>query len=115
LFVELDCEYNREYDDFEVDFTVYANNKGLVSASNGEGKWSKNREKFSFTIHDFDLGLKTDKINAITFVVEARKLDERWDGTQDITIFPLIVSWEKDINLYYEFHVFGKNVLEIRK
>lgn len=115
LFVELDCEYNREYDDFEVDFTVYANNKGLVSASNGEGKWSKNREKFSFTIHDFELGLKTDKINAITFVVEARKLDERWDGTQDITIFPLIVSWEKDINLYYEFHVFGKNVLEIRK
>ena len=112
--------YNRDFDDNMIYFCFYADNKVLVpdnpDTMSGFGvQLSNNREKFSFEISDYQFKLKTDKINKISFLIKAHQLDERWDGTQDIKIFPLIASSKKNVKLYYEFHVFGKNKLEIRK
>lgn len=120
FFVEFECVYNRDFDDNMIYFCFYADNKVLVpdnpDTMSGFGvQLSNNREKFSFEISDYQFKLKTDKINKISFLIKAHQLDERWDGTQDIKIFPLIASSKKSVKLYYEFHVFGKNKLEIRK
>lgn len=119
LLMEFELEYNREFEiDGEILFCVYANNKKIPGFLGGNGlgeQLSNNREKFSLEIQDYRLNLNTNKVNKISFVIEAHQLDERWDGSQDIKIFPLIASSKKDVKLYYEFHVFGKNILEIRK
>lgn len=117
LFMEFECVYGREFEEYEIDYSVYANNKIIpfAGASGCGVQLSNNREKFSLEIQDYRLNLNTNKVNKILFVIEAHQLDERWDGSQDIKIFPLIASSKKDVKLYYEFHVIGKNILEIRK
>ena len=117
FFVEFECVYGREFEEYEIDYSVYANNKIIPFAgASGCGiQLSNNREKFSLEIPDYSLKLKIDTINKISFIIEARQLDERWDGSQDIKIFPLIASSKKDVKLYYEYHIFGKNKFEIRK
>ena len=115
LFIEYDCEYNRKFDDFEIIYSVYLNGKPCGGLNSGLGdKIAKNREKFKEMIADYNLSLKTNEINTKSVVIEARHVDERWDGTNDKD-FPIIASFKTTVNLYYEFHVFGKNVLEIRK
>ena len=47
--------------------------------------------------------------------IEARKNDGSWDGSQDLNTLPLIASYKTNIKLFYEFHMFGKNILEIKK
>jgi TPR repeat protein len=126
LSLEFECEYNRDFDQYGVDITTYADDRILptscfyygmgVQKYNGRyvSKLQK-REKFECQIPDSNLHLKTNEINNKSILIEARKLDERWDGSQDVRIFPLIASYKTTLKLYYEFHVFGKNVLEIRK
>ena len=99
-------------------YSVYFDNKIEANACGASGcgtQLAKNREKFESQIKDFQLNLKPNTINNKSIVIEARLLDERWDGTQDPKMFPLIASYKTTLKLYYEFHVFGKNVLEIRK
>lgn len=118
LCMEYECEYTRKFDDYEVDFSVYFDNKIEANACGASGcgiLLAKNREKFDSLIYDSQLNLKTNKINNISVLIEARLLDDRWDGTQDSKMFPLIASYKTTLKLYYEFHMFGKNVLEIRK
>ena len=118
LHMEYECEYTRKFDDYEVDYSVYFDNKIEANACGASGcgtQLAKNREKFESQIKDFQLNLKPNTINNKSIVIEARLLDERWDGTQDPKMFPLIASYKTTLKLYYEFHVFGKNVLEIRK
>ena len=116
LFVEFECEYNQTYNDYEIDFTAYADNKVIPEAmACGCGsRLSKNREKFSFKVPDYQLKMTTNQINNISFLIEARHLDERWDGSQDPRMFPLMASYKTKLKLYYEFHIFGKNVLHIK-
>ena len=117
LLMEFEVEYNREFDDFEIEFCVYANNKKIRSASfcNSDGeRLSKNREKFSSRIPDYELSLKTDTTNKLSLTIEAYQHDGRWDGTQDPKMFPVVASHKTNLKLYYEFHIFGKNVLEIK-
>ncbi len=117
LFMEFDCEYNREFDDYAIFFCVYANNKHIDSPGVAYGNGtplSKNREKFRFQIPSYRLDLEINKINNISFKIEVRQLDERWDGTQDLKTFQLIASCENKLKLYYEFHFFNKNILEIK-
>lgn len=117
LFLEYEVEYNREFEENDVAFCVCIDNNFITSFLNFNGfgeQLSKNQEKFSSQAKDFELKLKTDTKN-YSFVIEARKHDGRWDGTQGLDTFPLIASYKTNIKLYYEFHVFGKNVLEIRK
>lgn len=115
LFVSFECQYNRNFEPYEILFNVHINKK-WCTLTNGEGKsLSQNREKFKLSIDDdYQLQLKTHKINNISVEIDARLLDERWDGTQDGDIFPLVTSVKKNLKLYYEFHIFGKNILEIR-
>lgn len=117
LFMEFDCEYNREFDDYAIFFNVYANNIHIDSPGVAYGNGtplSKNREKFRFQIPSYRLDLAINKINNISFKIEVRQLDERWDGTQDLKTFQLIASCENKLKLYYEFHFFNKNILEIK-
>ena len=119
LLMEFELEYNREFEfDGEIVFCVYANNKIIPESLGGHGlgeQLSKNREKFSFQIPDYELKLKTNATNNISLTFEAYQVDERWDGTQDLKIFPVIASRKINLKLYYEFHMFGKNILEIKK
>ena len=119
LLMEFELEYNREFEfDGEIVFCVYANNKIIPESLGGNGlgeQLSKNREKFSFQIPDYELKLKTNATNNISLTFEAYQVDERWDGTQDLKIFPVIASRKINLKLYYEFHMFGKNILEIKK
>ena len=119
LLMEFELEYNREFEfDGEIEFCVYANNKIIPESLGGNGlgeQLSKNREKFSFQIPDYELKLKTNATNNISLTFEAYQVDERWDGTQDLKIFPVIASRKINLKLYYEFHMFGKNILEIKK
>lgn len=117
LSMEFECVYGREFDDYEIDFTVYVNNRQVcASEACGLGNpLSKNREKFCFDIADYRLHLSTDQINNISFNIEARRLDEKWDGTQDKKTFPLIASCKINLKIYYESHFLGKNILEIKE
>lgn len=117
LLMEFEIEYNREFDDFEIQFNVYANNKECASGyvCNGQGeRFSKNREKFSLRIPDYELSLKTGTTNKLSLTIEAYQVDGRWDGTQDLKMFPVVASHKTNLKLYYESHIFGKNVLEIK-
>lgn len=117
LFVEFECEYNQNYCECDIDFSVYAGKKANFVATDMSGlgsKRSKNREKFSFNISDYELNLMSKKTNNISFLIEARHLDARWDGTQDVRKWPLLASYKTKLKLYYEYHIFGKNILLIK-
>ena len=117
LLMEFEVEYNRDFDDFEIYFFVYVNNKMCLSAytNNGLGEMlSKNREKFCRHIPDNELSLKTGTTNKLSLTIEAYHFDEIWDGIQDPKMFPVVASHKTNLKLYYESHIFGKNVLEIK-
>lgn len=118
LLIEFEVEYNHKFDICEFEFCVYANNKicpSAIGCSGSEGEQlSINREKFSFRIQDYELSLKTGTTNKLSLTIEAYQLDERWDGTQDPKMFPVVASHKTNLKLYFESHIFGKNVLEIK-
>ena len=117
LFMEFECEYNREFDNYGIGFCVYFENKDkpIILEWKGSGvQLSNNREKFIFQISDYDLNLKIDKINNILFTIEAHEIVDGWRSTKDLKKFPLIASCKTSVKLYHEFHVFGKNILEIK-
>ena len=117
LLMEFEVEYNRDFDEFEIYFFVYVNNKMCLSAycNNGQGEMlSKNRDKFCRHIPDNELSLKTGTTNKLSLTIEAYHFDEIWDGIQDPKMFPVVASYKTNLKLYYESHIFGKNVLEIK-
>ena len=116
LFMEFECEYNRKYKELGINFSGYVNNKVLAGVVETYGcgvQLAKNREKFSFEISDYELNLKTNQINDITLTIEARNTNGAFGGINPKD-FPLITSCRINLKLYYEFHMFGKNVLEIK-
>ena len=118
LFLEFECEYNRQFNEFEIGYDIYQDHfaKPLSIIDSGQGlQLSKNSEKFICKYMDYELHLKGDTINEISFVIEARHRGDGWDGREDLKSFPLIASYKATLKLYYEFHMFGKNVLDIRK
>lgn len=119
LLMEFEVEDNRGSDywiDHDIEFCVYANNKWIDSflATCQGALLSKTRAKFSWHIADYELSLKTNTTNKLSLTIEAYQLDERWDGTQDPKMFPVVASHKTNLKLYYESHIFGKNVLEIK-
>ena len=119
LFLEYECQYNCDYkEDGIVLFAINIDGKKMVwnGAANGFGnQLAKNRESFKEQYKDFELNLKTNATNTIKISIEARKNDSSWDGSQNLDTLPLIASYKAKVKLYYEWHMFGKNVLEVRK
>lgn len=119
LFIEYECQYNCNLnDDGVIIYAINIDGEHMVwnGAANGFGnQLAKNRESFKEQFKDFELNLKTNSTNTKKISIEARKNDGSWDGSQDLNTLPLIASYKTKIKLLYEFHMFGKNVLEIKK
>ena len=69
-------------------------------------------------IKDFELKLNIDKINTISLTFEIL-IDKDYDpytntGLIHKNSLQILDTKSYNVNLYYEFHMFGKNVLEIR-
>ncbi|MBP3196434.1 MAG: SEL1-like repeat protein [Butyrivibrio sp.] len=67
-------------------------------------------------IKDFELKLNIDQINEVPLTIEVRR-DKEFDFNSGIineNNLEVIATDACVTNLYYEFHVFGKNVLEIK-
>ena len=108
LFIEYDCKYNHDYDYGVISFMVSIDGKEILRTehwNDPDARVAKNREAFVQEIKDYELNLDTNKTNKKTILIEARKTDEG---------MLLVASSKVNLNLYYEFHMFGKNVLEIR-
>ena len=118
LVLEYECQYNQDFnEDGVVLFAISIDGKiiGWDGAANGCGnQLSKNRESFKRQFKDFELKLKTNETNIKTILIEAHKNDGSWDGTQAINSLPLITLHKSKVKIYYEYHLFGKNVLEIK-
>lgn len=119
LFIEYECQYNCDFnDDGVILYAINIDGKYMVwnGSSNGFGnQLAKNRESFKEQYKDFELDLKTNATNTKKISIEARKNDGSWDGSQDLNTLPLIASYKTNVKLFYEFHMFGKNILEIKK
>ena len=62
------------------------------------------------------LHLKTNQINKLTFYVEMYDRVYKEDGQGEYEKNNLLVAKGPiKVNVYFEFHIFGKNVMEIRK
>lgn len=118
LFMEFEIEYNREFAEYEISYDTYIDNNIVPNASaiaNGCGiELPNKRELFKCQIPDWQINKKTNTINSYTIVVEARKIDEAYDDVDKLKSYPLIASYTTNLKLYFEAHMFGKNVFEIR-
>ena len=118
LFIEYECKYPQDdYSVGEIVYVICIDDKEMEwkGATSGCGvQLSNNRETFKEQFKDFKLNLQTNKTNTKSIVIEAHKVDETWDGSQARKTLPLIASYKTTLKLYYEIHVFGKNVLEIK-
>lgn len=118
LYMEFEIVYNREFADYEISYNTYINSNIIPNASataNGCGIILPNkREKFECQIPDSQLHLQSNTINNCSILIEARKIDDGFDDVEKLKSYPLVASYKINLNLYFEFHVFGKNVLEIR-
>ena len=111
LYVEFECKKTTEYEDYGADISIYNGEEWL----NSEWDNFSMGGKYRLSINDYQLGLKTGKVNKVSITIDIRKLGENWDGSQDPKTYPLIAKHSANLNLYYEFHMFGKNVLEIQQ
>ena len=118
LYMEFEIEYNREFAEYEIFYDTYCNGNIIPNASvkpNGFGiKLPNKREKFEFQIPAYQLDLQSNTINNCSILIEARKVDDGFYDVDKLKLYPLIASCTTILNIYYEFHVFGKNILEIR-
>jgi len=64
-------------------------------------------------IKDFELKLNIDKINTISLTIEMLQQKDFNDNNIENN-WQVVDTKSCNVNLYYEFHIFGKNVLEIR-
>lgn len=67
-------------------------------------------------IKDFQLKLKIEQINNVPLTIEVRR-DKEYDfntGIINENNLEVIAAENCHVNLYYEFHMFGKNVMEIK-
>lgn len=72
--------------------------------------------KLRFVLTEAMLKLKTRQINKLTFYVEMYDRVYKEDGQGEYIKNNLLVAKGPiKVNVYFEFHIFGKNVMEIRK
>ena len=133
LFIEFESEYYQDYEfDREIAFNIiiingktnkissieltFSGNGTQVSKNNGNSDFSYvgYRERFIIKCRDYSLKLRDD-ITPLTILIEAHRLDVNWTGEEDTREFPLVASFKTGVNLYYEPHIFGKSILEIRE
>ena len=73
-------------------------------------------KKCRFVLKDFQLKLRTGEVNKLTFYVEMYDRTYKEDESGEYSKNKLLVAKGPiNVNVYYEFHIFGKNVIEIRK
>lgn len=73
-------------------------------------------KKCRFVLKDFQLKLRTGEVNKLTFYVEMYDRTYKEDESGEYSKNRLLVAKGPiNVNVYYEFHIFGKNVIEIRK
>ena len=73
-------------------------------------------KKCRFVLKDFQLKLRTGEVNKLTFYVEMYDRTYKEDESGEYSKNKLLVAKGPiNVNVYYEFHIIGKNVIEIRK
>lgn len=105
LYFDVEWEGDNTLDYYEL--RVLDENKKWVE---GVGYASYNQ---NVVINEFMLGLKSKEINAKTFYVELGIAEYAEDGKE--RKWNVLANYEPiEVNIYYETHIFRKNVLELR-
>lgn len=101
-------------DDENYVFCISCNNRFVLSTGNMEAYEGKDKKgRLFYGIYsNYRFGyLQNEKINNIPVIIEIRKLiPEEFDNYDKL---PLIASYQTNIKVYYESHLFGKDVLKI--
>ena len=123
LYVTLDCLLNKEsflvkdeeYGDFYEPIMLYI-------LHNGKELYSHRYDSEDGEIHeqvaikDYQLKLNIDQVNRVSLTIEIRK-DKDYNvitGLISKGNLQTVTTKTCSVKLYYEYHIFGKNVLEIR-
>lgn len=123
LFVDFDCILNKDgFLHTNEDYGDYYEPIILYIYYNGKQLFRHYYDSEDGVIHeqvvikDFELKLKIEQINKVSLTFEIRR-DKEYDfntGIINENNLEVIAAKNCDVNLYYEFHMFGKNVLEIK-
>ena len=121
LFVNFECEYFQEYEnDGGIAFIIIVNGIEMPESLRfgGDGIPLSKFVSYKGFREEIETGISprfnTDGTTPISLIIEAHHIN--WDSYDGNTRkYPLVATYKTDFKLYHEAHLFGKNILEIKK